>query len=243
MSGVRVEGPARANFRAGRLGSYAFSVEATIGHNPMRYLFARRFSDRATSAITAIFVLKPDVLFGTYVWIEESLDSASCQIHTYLPTMKKPIQVVDRLMFDCLPLTDIGYLDLMAWPHPALQPSRADGCPPVDGRTRAEKRCYAGSSSLSGLHVTELVTPRHGLVVTRVVSHRGQQIRRWDALELGSAEEDRLPRRVRVARVESGHRTDFSRTSGIVAVPAEGFDTPPEMLREVVERHLSEERE
>lgn len=242
MSDVRVEGPARANFRAGRLDSYAFSVEATIGQNPMRYLFARRFSGRIASAITAIFVMKPDVLFGTYVWIEESLDPASCQIHTYLPTMKKPIQVVDRLMFDCLPLTDIGYLDLMAWPHPALQPSRTDGCPAVEGRTRAEKRCYVGSSSLSGLHVTELVTPRHGLVVTRVVSHQGRQTRRWDALELGSAGEDRLPRRIRVARAESGHRTEFSRTSAIVAVPADEFDTPPELLREVVGKHLSNEQ-
>ncbi|WP_433381166.1 hypothetical protein [Streptosporangium sp. CA-115845] len=241
MNDVRVEGPARANFRAGRLESYAFSVEATIGQNPMRYLFARRFTDGAASAITAIFVLKPDVLFGTYVWIEESLDPASCQIHTYLPTMKKPIQVVDRLMFDCLPLTDIGYLDLMAWPHPVLQLSAADSCPPVEGRNRAEKRCYTGSSSLAGLHVAEFVTPRHGLVVTRVVSHRGRQVRRWDALELGSVGEDRLPRRVRVARLESGHHTDFTRTSGVVAVPAGGFDTPPEMLREVVEQHLSEE--
>ncbi|MGW5155996.1 hypothetical protein ACWEPN_11010 [Nonomuraea wenchangensis] len=235
---MRVEEPARANYRAGRLGSYAFSVEAAIGQNPMRYLFARRFQDRGWSATTSIFVMKPDVLFGTYVWIEERLDPSACRIHTYLPTMKRPIQVMDRLMFDCLPLTDIGYLDLMAWPHPALRRAEADACPPIDGRTRAERRCFEGAGALAGVHVTELLTPRHGLVVTRLVSQKGQVLRRWDALELGAASEDRLPRRVRVERLQSGHRTDFARTSGIVPLPGDAFDAPPELLRDLVEESL-----
>ncbi|GGL40744.1 hypothetical protein GCM10014719_47440 [Planomonospora parontospora subsp. antibiotica] len=239
MNDVRVAGPARANFRAGRLVSYAFSVEATIGQNPMRYVFARRFSGPAgrVSAVTALFVLKPDVLFGTYVWIDEDPDLPACRIHTYLPTMRKPIQVVDRLAFDCLPLTDIGYLDLMAWPHPALRLVPADpGVSPVSGTPgRTVTRCYTGPA---GLRVNELLTPRQGLVVCRTVHHGDQEVRRWEVVEQGSAEEDWLPRRLSVARLQSGHRTDFIRTSPALPISHEAFDAEPQSLRDTVEQRL-----
>ncbi|MFI6510320.1 hypothetical protein ACIBCT_22170 [Streptosporangium sp. NPDC050855] len=246
MDDVRVAGPARANFRAGRLASYAFGVEAAIGHNPMRYLFARRFLGRPgrENAVTAIFVMKPDVLFGTYVWIDEDLDLSTCQVQTYLPTMKEPIQVVDRLVFDCLPLTDIGYMDLMAWPHPALLPVAPDVCAdPSTARPRGHRRCFMGPASLPGLRVSELVSPAHGMVTTRVIHDGDQQVRRWELIEHGDAEEDLLPRRVRVSRLLSGHRTDFVRTSPATYVPAPEFDMSPALLREAVARRLSERQE
>ncbi|GAA3119630.1 hypothetical protein GCM10010466_08100 [Planomonospora alba] len=244
MSDVRVAGPARANFRAGRLASYAFSVEATIGQNPMRYVFARRFpapSGRG-SAVTALFVLKPDVLFGTYVWIEEDPDLPDCRIHTYLPTMKKPIQVVDRLVFDCLPLTDIGYVDLMAWPHPALRPAAPEPgmLRPPDAPARAVARCFSGPA---GLRVSELVVPRQGLVVARTIHHGDQEVRRWEVAEQGGPEEDWLPRRIRVARLQSGHRTEFVRTSPAVPVPHEAFGDEPALLRQAVEQRLHTRQE
>ncbi len=247
MDDVRVAGPARANFRAGRLVSYAFSVEATIGQKPMRYLFARRFSGPPGrgSAATAIFVLKPEVLFGTYVWIDEDLALATCSVQTYLPTMREPLQVVDRLVFDCLPLTEIGYVDLMAWPHPALQPVApglcADRLP--DLLPGAETRCFSGPSSMPGLRVSEVVGARHGMVLARTVHDGAQQVRRWELIEQGGAEEDRLPRRIRVSRSQGGHRSDFVRTSPATAIPAADFDLSPPLLREAVARRLREERE
>jgi hypothetical protein len=247
MDDVRVAGPARANFRAGRLASYAFSVEATIGQNPMRYLFARRFSGSPGrgNAVTAIFVMKPDVLFGTYVWIDEDQDLATCQVQTYLPTMKKPIQVVDRLVFDCLPLTEIGYVDLMAWPHPALQPVSPDVCADRSsaGPARGQTRCFLGPASLPGLRVSEVVSAHHGMVLARVIHDGDQQVRRWELIEQGEAEEDRLPRRIRVSRLLSGHRTDFVRTSPATHVPATEFDMSPPLLREAVARRLRERQE
>lgn len=232
MDDVRVAGPARANFRAGRLASYAFGVEAAIGANPMRYLFARRFSAAPESAVTAIFVIKPDVLFGTYVWMEEDREAGDCRISTFLPTMRKPIQVVDRLAFDCLPLTDIGYIDLMAWPHPVLQLSR-------EGEPGAGTRVYRGPARLNGLAVRECFVPGTGVVVDRVVEQRGEAVRRWEALELGDTAEDWLPRRVRVSRLDSGHRTDFTRSGPAVPLACDDFDGTPESLREAVEIALA----
>ncbi|TKK91349.1 hypothetical protein FDA94_00645 [Herbidospora galbida] len=229
---MRVAGPARANFRAGRLASYAFGVEAAIGNNPMRYLFARRFSASPERAVTAIFVIKPDVLFGTYVWMEEERDAGECRISTYLPTMRRPIQVVDRLAFDCLPLTDIGYVDLMAWPHPVLQLSGA-------GEPGTGTRVYRGPARLDALVVRECSVPGTGVVVDRVVEQRGEPIRRWEALELGGQAEDWLPRRVRVSRLDSGHWTDFTRSGPAVPLACEDFDDSPETLREAVENALA----
>ncbi|MEU8206440.1 hypothetical protein [Streptosporangium sp. NPDC049046] len=229
---MRVAGPARANFRAGRLASYAFGVEAAIGHNPMRYLFARRFSAAPERAVTAIFVIKPDVLFGTYVWMEEDRDAGDCRISTFLPTMRRPIQVVDRLVFDCLPLTDIGYVDLMAWSHPVLQLT--------DDEQEAGRRTYRGPASMDGLMVDECYVPGTGVVVERVVRQRGEPVRRWEALELAGSAADWLPRRVRVSRLDSGHRTDFTRSGPAVPLAADDFDGGPESLRDAVARALAE---
>jgi hypothetical protein len=139
MEQMRVARPVRPNLWADRFTSYAFSVEASIGRNPMGYLLARWFdAERPVRALTVLFVVRPKVLFGTYVRISEG--PAGCEVQTYLPTMAQPVRVAEDLVFDTLPLTDVGYVDLMAWPHPALLPMN-------NGTTPAMTYRYQGSTS------------------------------------------------------------------------------------------------
>src|SRR5687768_284265 len=97
-------GPVRPNLWTNQLTSYAFGVETALGDKRMRYLFARRFDQEATQALTFLFVIEPAVLFGTYVRIMERAGEG-CEVQTYLPTMARPLRVAERLLFDCLPLT------------------------------------------------------------------------------------------------------------------------------------------
>ncbi len=250
MNDVRTAGPARANLSAGRLTAYGFSVEANIGHNPMRYLLARRFTagPGKGDAVTALFVLRPDVLLGTYVWIVEDPAAGSCSVRTYLPTMKEPILVMERLHFDCLPLTEVGYLDLMAWPHPSLNRvgHETDPCLSVAHEVAkpdraARLRRYRGPASVPGLHVTDVIAEEHEMVVARVIHRDARQVRRWEIVELGAAFQDKLPRRIRVSRPETGHRTDFLRTSDAIPIPEAAFEGSPEELCEAIVRRLRRE--
>ncbi|MGR6913111.1 hypothetical protein ACU635_02510 [[Actinomadura] parvosata] len=242
MNDVRVAVPVRANLRAGRHASYGFCIEADLGHKPMRYLFGRRFAGGPGQGVaqTVLFVMEPAVLSGTYVWIVEDPFERTCRVQTYLPTMKKPIQVLDRLVFDCLPLTDVGYIDLMAWAHPALEPLVADGRQEAIAirPRRTELKRYRGPAATPGLHVTETVTVNDGIVVARLVHRGAREIRRWEVVEFGDETEDYLPKRIKVSRPDSGHRSGFVRSTRAVPIPETAFDEAPGQLRETMERLL-----
>ncbi|GAA2079542.1 hypothetical protein GCM10009780_15920 [Actinomadura alba] len=232
---------AQANLSAGRLTSYGFAVEAAFGHHPSRYLIGRRF--RGSAAVTGLFVLGPENLTGTHVWIAEDLASRQCDVQTYVPTMKRSVRLVERYIFDCLPLTDIGYLDLMAWRYPGLGS-------PVEGveidmswsRWRSARHCrYPGPPTTPGLTVTEAADPRTGLVVARAVARRREVFRRWEILEMGESDMVGLPKRIRVSRRESGSWTELHRTGRPVPIPEEDFDASPGQLRDALEHRLPAE--
>lgn len=232
MDDIRAERPVRPNLWADRLTSYAFSVEAAIGRNPMRYLLARRFDAKCpTHALTLLFVVQPKVLSGTYVQINEG--PTGCEVQTYLPTMSSPMRVAEGLVFDTLPLTDVGYVDLMAWPHPGLRR--------VDAEVPAWMYRYEGPPSVPELSVHEEVDPGRAVVTRRVLFREGRPVRRWEITEHGGTGRDTPPRRIQVARPQTGHETEFVRTSPAVTVPPDAFDDGPEGLRERVELRLIRE--
>lgn len=238
MSDVHMIGPGPANMSAGRLKSFGFAVEAAFGRHPMRYLIGRRF--HGTAAVTGLFVLSPEKLAGTYVWISEDLARRECDVQTYVPTMRKSVRLTERYIFDCLPLTDVGYLDLMAWRYPGLGPT------PEDTKTdmswsrwpSAQPRCYLGPATTPGLTVTEAADPETGVVVARVVARRSEIFRRWEVLETGGADLVGLPKRIRVSRRQNGAWMEFDRTGEPVPVPDEDFEAGPARLKEVLERGL-----
>jgi hypothetical protein len=250
MDDVHAAQPVRPNLWADRLMSYAFSVEATIGQSPMRYLLARRFDQAPpTQALTLLFVIRPQVLFGTYVRIGERAVGGDCEIHTYLPTMARPVEVAEELAFDCLPLTDVGYLDLMAWPHPGLRPlaagaaapapapaadaADADSEPGADpaGAAPTMTLHYAGPPSLPSLTVRDVVDVELSMVVRRILYRDDQQFRRWEIIQPGESGQEALPLRIKVARPQTNHETEFVRTSNPIVVPPELFDADPAGLR------------
>ncbi|MEV0428290.1 hypothetical protein [Micromonospora sp. NPDC050495] len=216
-------------------------METAIGRNPMRYLLARRFDgDRPTRATTVLFVVRPSVLSGTYVQIEEDTRAGRCQVHTFLPTMAAPMPVAEPLTFDCLPLTDVSYLDLMAWPHPALRPADPADVRDADpaGRSAPGSRRYLGPASLPTLEVTEVVDPERDIVARRLLSRDGEPLRTWEITEHDDAGGAEPPRRIEVARLRTGHRTEFIRTSPAVELPDGVFAQPPAELRHAVEEQL-----
>jgi hypothetical protein len=234
--------PACANFGAGRYLSYAFSVEASIGQRDMRYLIGRRFGQH--TAVTVLFVLSPANLAGTHVWITEGMTDNRCDVVTYVPTMKNPIHLVERHILGCLPLTDIGYLDLMAWRYPGLGASqegyRADMS--WSRWATAEARSYPGPASTPGLVVTEATDSSTGLVVARAIERLGVPVRRWEVLELGDPDTGNLPRGIGVWRPQTGHHTELWRTSEPVQIPEAEFGTGPTELSRTIELALDDAR-
>jgi hypothetical protein len=238
VEAVDMTEPVRVNLSAGGLTSYGFAVEAAIGDRPMRYLIGRRIS--GDTAVTCLFVVRPDKLAGTHVRIKEALTVRCCDVHTYIPTMKRPVRLAERYIFDCLPLTDVGYLDLMAWRYPRL------GVEPVDieidmswSRWRsAEHRCYLGPATTPGLTVTEAVDAATGVVVARAVARRREIFRRWEILELGEPGMAGLPRRIRVSRRSGGGWMEFHRHDAPVVLPDVEFEAEPGRLRRLLEHNL-----
>jgi hypothetical protein len=217
--------PIRPNLWADRLPSYAFLVEAAIGRNPMRYVMARWFDQEDPKrARTVLFVLKPDVLFGTYVRIAEDVVAGEVSAHTFLPTMAKPMRVADVMLFDCLPLTDVGYVDLMAWPHPLRDNENEDEA----GRTYR----FGGHDDLPSIVVTEQVDAGHAMVTARRVHRDGACTRTWEITEHGDAADGHLPLGIRVARPQTGHVTEFRRATAPLPVPDEVFDLEAQPMRE-----------
>jgi hypothetical protein len=241
MSDVRAARPVRPNLWADGLTSYAFRVEATIGQNPMRYLLARRFDQASpTRAVTMLFVIRPQVLYGTYVRISEGA-AGDCEIHTFLPTMARPVKVAEAMTFDCLPLTDVGYVDLMAWPHPGLRPMGESDAAPGPGPESASGTTtlhFAGPPSVPWLRVCDVVDVEFSMLVRRILYRDEQQIRRWEIIERGGAGEESLPVRIQVARPQTGHATEFVRDGAAIAVPPDIFNGPPAGLRSWIAERL-----
>lgn len=238
MSDKRTRQPARANLSAGRYTSYAFSVEAAIGQRGMRYLIGRRLSQ--DTAVTVLFVLSPANLAGTHVWITEDAAGGGCDVMTYVPTMKSPIHLVERHILGCLPLTDIGYLDLMAWRYPGLGASQEGHQADMSWSqwATAEARSYPGPAATPGLTVTEAIDPATGVLVARAIDRLNVPIRRWEVLELGHPETGSLPRRIQVSRPQTGHLTELRRTSEPVQIPEAAFGTGPAGLSRIIEQAL-----
>ena len=219
------------NLWAHGLRSYGFGVRTAMGSKPMRYLVGRRFGgDPPVTAVTVLFVIEPAVLLGTYVHIAEDTTLGRCAVHTYLPTMARPLRVADTLMFDCLPLTDVGYVDLMAWRPPALQP--ADGTGPDPKRSDSRTFCFDRDPDLPPLWLNEQTDEDLGVVVRRAFWRAGVEVRRWEATEPGEPGREALPRRIRVSRPRTGHATEFNRFTPATAVPPELFDGAPLELRD-----------
>lgn len=231
--------PARANLSVGVYASYAFAVEAAIGQRDTRYLIGRRFG--ADTAVTVLFITHPANLAGTHVWITEDAASGGCDVVTYVPTMRTPLQLVERHILGCLPLTDIGYLDLMAWRYPGLGPGREGHAPDLSWSrwADADARTYPGPASTPGLTVTEATDPDTRLVVARAVERLGVPVRRWEVLELGGPEIGDLPRRIQVSRPQTGHWTELRRTSEPVEIPEADFGTGPVALGRTIEEALA----
>jgi hypothetical protein len=243
MGDVRAVRPARPNLWAGGLTSYAFGVEATIGQNPMRYLLARRFDQASpTRAVTMLFVMRPQVLYGTYVRISEGA-AGDCEIHTFLPTMARPVKVAEASTFDCLPLTDVGYVDLMAWPHPGLRAlgERGAALDPgldIEAASATVTLHYAGPPSVPGLRVCDVVDVEFSMLVRRILYRDERQVRRWEISEHGGAGEETLPVRIKVARPQTGHATEFVRAGAAIAVPPDLFNGTPAGLRSWIAERL-----
>ncbi|WP_143227427.1 hypothetical protein [Actinomadura mexicana] len=239
MEHVRMTRPARPNLSAGGLTSYGFAIEAAIGRRPMRYLIGRRFVDH--SAVTALFVLLPQILAGSHVWITENPARGECEVETHIPTMRNSVRLVERYLFDCLPLTDIGYLDLMAWRYPGLgaDPENVAVDMSWSRWSAAEPRCYLGPVTTPGLTVTEAIDHETGMVVARAVERLREPFRRWEVVEMGRPDVGGLPERVRASRARTGGWTDFRRVGEPVPVPQEAFDAGPARLREALEDGLS----
>jgi len=138
--------------------------------------------------------------------------------------MKTPMRVADVMLFDCLPLTDVGYVDLMAWPHP-LRDNVANGGP---GR----RYRFGGHDDVPSIEVTEEVDAERAMVTARTVHRDGTRTRTWEITEHGGAADGNLPLGIRVARPQTGHVTDFRRATAPLPVPDEVFDREPEPMRE-----------
>jgi hypothetical protein len=233
-----VHEPARANLSCGPYTSYAFSVEATIGQRGMRYLIGRRFGQR--TAVTVLFVTHPANLAGTHVWITEDAAAGSCDVVTYVPTMKSPIHLVERHILGCLPLTDIGYLDLMAWRYPGLGASKEGHAADVSwSRWTDTVACsYPGPACTPGLTVTEATDRSSRVVVARAVERLGAPVRRWEVLELGHPDTGSLPRRIQVSRPQTGHWTELRRSTEPVEIPEAEFGIGPAALSQAIEKAL-----
>lgn len=227
-----------ANLSAGRLQSFGFAIESAFGQRPMRYLVGRRFA--GGTAVTGLFVLRPERLAGTHVWIVEDRERRLCDVQTFVPTMRRSVRLMERYIFDCLPLTDVGYLDLMAWRYPALRQDAAGQRPDMSWSrwSSAPARSYLGPSTTPGLTVTETTDPDTGLTVARMVAQKNEIQRRWEIVEPGDGDAVGLPRRIRAARRQDGAWMEFSRTGDPMPIPHDAFDSTPEQLREVLERRL-----
>jgi hypothetical protein len=227
---------ARANLSAGPLGSYAFRIEATLGHRPMTYLFARSTESIGTvqHALTVLLVIAPANLAHTRITISETYGQPVPEVTLFLPTMRAPKPVTGSYLFDCLPLTDVGYVDLMAWLHPPAQDllmGPQQNWSPWHRKTGVSMR---RSVAAHGFEVVEAVSEDHGVPVARSIVLDGCETRHWEASELGDASHGYLPASIRVTRPHTGHWTVFDRSTEPCPIPAEWLGEDSETLHEAI---------
>lgn len=230
----------RTNLGAGPLGSYAFRVEATLGHRPMTYLFARSMepTDTKVRAVTVLLVVAPAVLAGTRITISETFGPQVPEVTTFLPTMRQPKTIAGAYLFECLPLTDVGYIDLTAWLHPPAHDEPA-GSPPTWSQWHHRPGMTTRQSTAAhGYEVTETVSEEHCVAVARGIALDGEETRRWEALELGDAEFGHLPVGIRVSRPRTGHWTAFERTTQPRPIRPEWLAADFETLRDAINGEL-----
>ncbi|QFG22924.1 hypothetical protein [Actinomadura sp. WMMB 499] len=225
-----------ANLSAGSLTCFGFAVEASFGRRPMRYAIVRRFGDG--TADTWLFVTEPGTLAGTHVRIAEDRPRGRCEVRTFVPTMRSSLVLAERHVFGCLPLTEIGYLDLMAWRHPSLAPVPEERPSDLSWSrwSGAEAYCHLGPAATPGLTVTEAVDPGTGTVVARAVDRLGEPAHRWEVLEPGGPDAVGLPRLVRACGAGGGW-TEFRRVGAPFPVDPAHVDAGPERLLEDLGRH------
>lgn len=224
---------ARANLSAGPLASYAFRIEATLGHRPMTYLFARSTESVGASrhARTELLVIAPANLARTRITISETYGQPAPEVTLFLPTMRVPKPIIGGYLFECLPLTDVGYVDLMAWLHPPAEDIRPDLPQQWSSWHRKSGVRMRKSVSVHGFEVVEAVSEEHGVPVARSIALDGCETRRWEASDLGDAGHGYLPASIRVTRPQTGHWTVFDRSTQPRPIPAEWLDKDFETLR------------
>jgi hypothetical protein len=233
---------ARANLSAGPLGSYAFRIEASLGHRPMTYLFARSFErvGAGQRATTVLLVIAPAALARTRITITETLGQLVPEVTTYLPTMRVPKLITGPYMFECLPLTDVGYVDLMAWPHPPARYTGSDPAPSWSSWRDRVPVVTGRSVAPGGVELVETVSAEHGIPLARSVVVGGTETRQWEATELGPAEQGYLPRKIRVTRPQTRHWTVFERVGKARPIPAEWLADDYDRLRDAILGELGE---
>lgn len=217
---IRSDGWASGNLAACPLTAYGFRVEATVGSRSMSYRFARAF--HTDVCLTVVNIDAPSTLAGTEVAITEhrvAQQLVTPIITTFIPTMQEPKTITGRNVYECLPLTDIGYLDLMAYPSAtgvkaATPPS---GWQPLT--TATQVRTIAGPGSI--FIVEELVD---SVVTARSVLMDGSVRRTWRALGLDQ-QFPRVPRDLEVSLKGGKLTTIFHRASEVVTLPISGTPT------------------
>lgn len=211
-------GRACVNLGAGPLTAYAFGVSSSIGHRAMRYTFARAALDHRF--LTAVRIDAPQTLRGTEVAIWEDLTRpGGCRIRTFIPTMRAPKEIDRPQMFDCLPLTDISYLDLIRTICPTLLPT---SCVEVTSNESSWATSLGASVQVryrtAGVTVTEFLVDDQATPVARLV-HRDDVLERsWQVLEFGSAADHGMPVRLQVGRTGVKKPTVFERVTPVTAL-------------------------
>jgi hypothetical protein len=230
----------RANLSAGPLGSYAFRVEAKLGHRPMTYLFGRSIglADGMQQAVTVLLVIAPATLAGTRVTITERFGQEPPVVTTFLPTMREPKPIIGAYLFECLPLTDVGYLDMMAWLHPPAHDAPLDPALRWSSWHQEPRVSVRRSTGSDGFEVVETVSATHGVPVARSITLNGIETRRWEAGKLGDASHGYLPLSIRVSRPQTGHWTVFERSTEPRVISPEWLGADFESLRDAILREL-----
>ncbi|WP_409239980.1 hypothetical protein [Streptomyces sp. PA5.6] len=184
----------------------------------MRYTFARAALDHRF--LTAVRIDAPQTLRGTEVAIWEDLTRpGGCRIRTFIPTMRAPKEIDRPQMFDCLPLTDISYLDLIRTICPTLLPT---SCVEVTSNESSWATSLGASVQVryraAGVTVTEFLVDDQATPVARLV-HRDDVLERsWQVLEFGSAADHGMPVRLQVGRTGVKKPTVFERVTPVTAL-------------------------
>lgn len=211
-------GRACVNLGAGPLTAYAFGVSSSIGHRAMRYTFARAAAGHRF--LTAVRIDAPQPLCRTEVAIWEDLTRpGDCRVRTFIPTMRAPRDIARPQMFDCLPLTDISYLDLMRTICPSLLP---ESCAEAASDESAWATSLGASARVTyrtaDVAVTEFVVGDRSAPVARQVHRNDVLERSWQVLEFGSEADHGMPVRLRVGRAGVQKATIFERVTPVRAL-------------------------